>query len=141
MIRRLMMVVTASLLIVLLLAGCTSLRSSLGTSDSSCYLALPTTSSAVHGHGRLIGIHLFTESSLRKKAPHLYSDLSTTEVAQQHVCVAAYEGVFTSGGVLKPRGKPSGRLAVVVTETPSNKLLGTIIFLRAPLHFGHPHVG
>jgi hypothetical protein len=139
--RRLASALTASVLLVMVLSGCTSLRSSLGTSDSSCYLALPTTSHAVRGHGRLIGIHLFSESSLRKKAPHLYGYLSTSEVAQRKLCVAAYEGEFTKGTVVKPLGKPSGHLAVVVTETPSNTLLGTVIFRRAPLHFGHPHVG
>jgi hypothetical protein len=29
----------------------------------------------------------------------------------------------------------------VVTTTPGNHLLGTVIFRRAPLHFGHSHAG
>jgi hypothetical protein len=61
--------------------------------------------------------------------------------AQQKICVAAYVGEFTRGSVSRPLGRSSGQLAVVVSEMPSNKLLGTVIFRHTPLHFGHPHVG
>jgi hypothetical protein len=139
--RRLGVVLAGTLLLTSVLAGCTSSRSSLGTTDSSCYLALPIASHAVHGKGRLVGIQLFSESSLRKRAPNLSRDLSLSSKAPQEVCVAAYVGQFTRGTVNRPLGRPSGQLAVVVSETPSNELLGTIIFRHAPLHFGHPHVG
>jgi hypothetical protein len=138
--RRLGVVLAGTLLLTSVLAGCTSSRSSLGTTDSSCYLALPIASRAVHGKGRLVGIQLYSESSLRKRAPNLSRDLSLSSKAQQKVCVAAYVGQFTRGSVNRPLGRPSGQLAVVVSETPSNELLGTIIFRHAPLHFGHPHV-
>jgi hypothetical protein len=32
-------------------------------------------------------------------------------------------------------------VAVVVLAIPSNQLLGTVIFTRAPLQFGHTHIG
>jgi hypothetical protein len=139
--RRLGVVLAGTLLLTSVLAGCTSSRSSLGTTDSSCYLALAIASHAVHGKGRLVGIQLYSESSLRKRAPNLSRDLSLSSKAQQKVCVAAYVGQFTRGSVNRPLGRASGQLAVVVSETPSNELLGTIIFRHAPLHFGHPHVG
>jgi hypothetical protein len=139
--RRLGVVLAGTLLWTSVLAGCTSSRSSLGTTDSSCYLALPVTSHAVHGKGRLVGIQLYSESSLRKRAPNLSRDLSLSSNTQQKVCVAAYAGEFTKASVNQPLGQPSGQLAVVVSETPSNELLGTVIFRHAPLHFGHPHVG
>jgi hypothetical protein len=139
--RRLGVVLAGTLLLTAVLAGCTSFRSSLGTTDSSCYLALPIASHAVHGKGRLIGIQLYTESSLHKRAPGLSRALSMSAKAQQKICVAAYVGEFTRGSVSQPLGRSSGQLAVVVSETPSNKLLGTVIFRHTPLHFGHPHVG
>lgn len=84
--------VAGCVLLVTLLGGCTSARSSLGTSDSSCYLALPTASQAVHHKGELLGLHLFTVASLRKKAPRLVDDLQSSERASQRVCVVAFRG-------------------------------------------------
>jgi hypothetical protein len=139
--RRVGVLLAGTLLVTTVLAGCTSSRSSLGTTDNSCYLALPVSSRAVHGKGRLVGIQLYSESSLRKRAPNLSRDLSLSPKAQQKVCVAAYAGEFTRASVNQPLGQPSGQLAVVVSETPSNDLLGTVLFRHAPLHFGHPHVG
>jgi hypothetical protein len=123
------------------LAGCTTARSSLGTSDSSCYLALPTATKAVESHGRLLGVQKFSLSALRKNAPHLLQDLATTAPGSETVCIVAFTGKFTSGSVSDARGRSSGHLAVVVSTTPGNHLLGTVIFTKAPLHFGHSHVG
>jgi hypothetical protein len=95
----------------------------------------------VGSDSRLIGIHLYSMSELRKKVPHLYAYLSAANRTSGQVCVAAFSGHFTAGGVSKPLGRASGRLAVVVSASPSNKLLGTVIFRDLPLHFGHPHIG
>ena len=124
-----------------LLAGCTTARSNLGTSASSCYLALPTATKATRSHGRLLGVRRFTLSGLRKQAPHLLHDLATKEVGSQSVCVIAFAGNFAAGSVSDPRGRASGHLAVAVSTTPGNHLLGTVIFTHAPLHFGHSHLG
>jgi hypothetical protein len=124
-----------------LLAGCTTARSSLGTSDSSCYLALPTATAATGSHGHLLGVQRDSLSALRKQAPHLLRDLATRDPGSESVCVIAFTGRFTAGSVSKPRGRASGHLAVVVSSTPGNHLLGTVIFTRAPLHFGHSHAG
>jgi hypothetical protein len=124
-----------------LASGCTSIRNSLGTSDSSCYLSLPTASAAVHSHGRLIGVHRMSLSTLKSKAPHLYADLSGGGAASAPVCVVAYTGSFDRDDVSKPLGSSSGKLAVVVTRASSNSLVGTVIFKKSPLHFGHPHIG
>jgi hypothetical protein len=123
------------------LAGCTAARSNLGTSDSSCYLALPTATKAVGSHGRLHGVQRFTLSALRKKAPRLLHDLHTTAPGTETVCLTAFTGKFTAATVSDPRGGSSGQLAVVVSTTPGNHLLGTVIFTKAPLHFGHSHAG
>jgi hypothetical protein len=124
-----------------LLAGCTTARSNLGTSDSSCYLALPTATKAIRSHGRLLGVRRYTLSGLRKQAPHLLDDLATKVPGSRSVCVIAFTGTFTAGSVSDPRGRASGHLAVAVSTTPGNHLLGTVIFTHAPLHFGHSHVG
>ena len=128
-------------LAVCLLAGCTSARNSLGTSDSSCYLALPSAKRAVGPLSRFIGVHQFTLSSLRQKDPGLFDSLTGVKPTSQRVCIIEFGGAFTQASVQKPFGKTSGRLAVVVSEAPSNRLLGTVIFHHPPLNFAHPHVG
>lgn len=124
-----------------LLVGCTSARSNLGTSDSSCYVALPTATRAVDSHGRLIGVHLSTVATLRRQAPRIVGELSAAPAAGQRVCVVAFIGSFTTATVSKPLGRPSGPVAVVVTVFPSNELLGTAIVNRPPVPFGHSHFG
>jgi len=113
----------------------------LGTSDSSCYLALPTATKAVGSHGHLLGVQKFSLSALRKNAPHLLHDLATKASGSETVCIIAFTGKFTAGSVSEPRGRASGHLAVVVSTTPGNHLVGTVIFTKAPLHFGHSHAG
>jgi hypothetical protein len=139
--RRLAALAASAVLCVLVLSGCTSARSGLGTSDSSCYLALPTASQAVGGHGRFLGVHMFTVGTLRHKAPHLYNDLSTQLHTSQRVCVVAYSGSFRSSSVQSARGKASGKLAVAVSTYPGNHLLGTVLFSHIPLRFSHSHLG
>jgi hypothetical protein len=123
------------------LNGCTTARSGLGTSDSSCYLALPTATKAVGSQGRLLGVQRFSLSALRRNAPHLLHDLGTNAPGSETVCIIAFTGKFTAGTVSDARGQSTGHLAVVVSTTPGNHLLGTVIFTRAPLHFGHSHAG
>ncbi len=75
-------------------------------------------------------------------APRLVDDLTDRfKTNATRVCVAAYEGNFTSADVSKPLGRASGKLAVVVVNAANQQLLGTDIIKRAPLRFGHPHVG
>lgn len=138
--RQLAGALAGCILLATVLTGCTSARSSLGTSDSACYLALPTATTAVEGHGRLLGVHLFTLTALEHRAPQLFEKLATP-ASSQRVCVIAFEGQFDTNTVSAPLGQPSGRLAVVVSTTPANHLLGTVIFTSPPLHFGHPHIG
>jgi hypothetical protein len=133
--------VVALTLAVGLLAGCTAARNSLGTSDSSCYLALPSAKYAAGPHSKFIGVHQFTLSSLRQKVPRLFDSLTAVKPTSQRVCIIEFVGSFTQASVQKPLGESSGRLAVVVSEAPSNHLLGTVIFHHPPLNFAHPHVG
>jgi hypothetical protein len=127
------------LLAVCLLPGCTSARSNLGTTDNSCYLALPAATKAVGPNSRFIGVHLFTLASLRKKAPRLFDALPSQPASSQRVCAIAFVGTFTKTSVSKPLGLASGSVAVVISKTPSNQLLGTFIFNQTPMRFGHSH--
>ncbi|HVA08111.1 MAG TPA: hypothetical protein VNG12_15345 [Acidimicrobiales bacterium] len=139
--RTLLIRVAAVALVAGFATGCTTARTNLGTSDSSCYLALPAATKAVEGHGHLLGVKLFTLAGLRKEAPRLYSLVLDGQPKSERVCVAAFSGNFRNDNVSHPLGRPSGHLAVVVTATPTNKLLGTAIFLQVPLRFGHSHIG
>jgi hypothetical protein len=123
----------------LLSAGCTSARADLGTSDSSCYLSLPAATKAVGPHSRLLGVHLFTLDELRTKAPKLYAQIAPHHTTQR-VCVMAFSGHFTSDAVSMPHGRSAGPVAVAVLSSPSNHLLGTVIFKQLPLRFAHSHI-
>jgi hypothetical protein len=123
-----------------LLAACSTARSDFGTTDASCYLALPTAAQAVGGHGHLEGVRKYTLSSLRTVAPRLYSRLADDVSKKQAVCIAGYSGHFTSSEVSKAMGQPSGILAVAVVATPGNKLLGTLILTKLPVRFQHTHL-
>jgi hypothetical protein len=128
-------------LAICLAAGCASPRSNLGTSDSSCYLALPAAAKAVGSHSRLIGAHLFTLTDLRRQAPKLVAQIGAKGSPKQRVCVLAFSGQFRSTEVSKPHGQPVGQVAIVVLTNPSNSLLGTVILKKLPLRFSHSHIG
>jgi hypothetical protein len=131
--------VAAVVLAATLLAACSTARSDVGTTDASCYLALPTAAKAVGGHGHLEGVRKYTLSSLRGVAPKLYNRLADDMSKKQGVCIAGYSGHFTSSEVSKAMGRASGTLAVAVVTTPGNKLLGTLILTKLPVRFQHTH--
>ncbi len=122
-------------------AACTSARTNLGTSDSSCYLALPAATKAVDSHSRLLGAHLFTLSELRHAAPKLAARIAPMGSPKQSLCVLAFTGQFRSESVSKPHGQSEGPVAIVVLTRPSNDVLGTVILKRVPLRFSHSHIG
>ena len=124
-----------------LLAGCSGARSDLGTSESACYLAIPTASQALGGHGRLAGVHLFTGEGLRRGIPQLFNRLPVPVPGSQRLCVFEYTGSFTAASVATPLGSREGRYAVVVVATPGNRLLGTAILDHPPYRFEHTHIG
>lgn len=126
-----------------LLAACSSARVTQGTSNESCYLALPAAEDAVGApaqtHPHLEGVRKFSVAGLKRPAPRLYAKLKDELPGKQQVCVAAYTGHFSSANVSKPFGRPTGSLAVVAVRTPGNELLGTLILSHLPVNFGHTH--
>ncbi len=139
--RRGLGVIVGCLLAAGTVADCTTARSDLGTSVSSCYHALPAATKAVDRHGHLLGVLQLTVGTLQREAPGLYMDLSAHPSAGKKICVVAFGGTFDASSVSDPRGLQSGRLAVVVSTTPDNHPLGTVILPRPPLRFGHAHAG
>jgi hypothetical protein len=89
----------------------------------------------------MLGVQLLTLAAIRREAPGLFDDLATRHADSQRVCVVAFAGRFEKGSVSDPSGRSTGRVAVVVSTTPSDQLLGTVILNRAPLRFGHSHFG
>ena len=120
-----------------LFASCSAARSDVGTSDESCYQALPAATKAVGGHGHLAGIRKFSPSSLHTVAPRLYGALAANLSSRQSLCVAGFTGHFTAQEVSKPLGQPSGIVAVAVLTSPQNRLLGTLILGHVPVPFSH----
>jgi hypothetical protein len=123
-----------------LFVGCSTARTDVGTTDESCYLALPTATKAVGHHGHLEGIRKFTLTNLHSFAPKLYRRVAGRVPAHQAVCVAAFTGHFNADSVSKPLGRQEGILAVSVVTSPGNELLGTLILRRIPVRFSHTHM-
>ena len=110
-----------------LLASCSSARSDLGTTDESCYLALPTAAKAVGGHGHLEGVRKFTFSGLRTgwRRASTASWPTMPGAKKQAVCLAGVHRPLHGIGGLRSRwGTRRARLAVAVVTTPANRLLG-----------------
>jgi hypothetical protein len=120
-----------------LLTACSAARTGLGTTDESCYLALPTAAKAVGGHGHLEGVRKYTVQSLRGVAPRLYAHFGHTMPKNKSVCLAAYTGHFTESAVSKPLGRKAGTLAVAIVTTPGNELVATLILTKIPVRFRH----
>ncbi len=122
------------------LGACSAARSGLGTTDESCYLALPTTAKAVGGHGHLAGVRKLSLSGLQSVSPRLSDDVAASVPKGQSVCLAGYTGRFNASSVAKPLGRQAGTVAVVVVTTPGNELLATLILTRIPVRFEHSHI-
>jgi hypothetical protein len=127
----------ALLLAATLLTACSAARTGLGTTDESCYLALPTAAKAVGGHAHLSGVRKYSLAGMKSVAPRLYGRLAKDVPKGKNVCLAAYTGQFTRDSVEKPLGRSSGKLAVAVVTTPGAELLGTLILTKLPVRFQH----
>ena len=105
-------------------AGCSSARTGLGTTDESCYLALPTASKAVGGHGHLEGIRKYSISGVKGVAPRLYGALADQVPKGQALCIAGYTGNFTESSVTKAMGRSDRCRRSSMVTTPGNRCSG-----------------
>jgi hypothetical protein len=138
--RRAVLVLAALMVAATVLGACSAVRNDLGTADSDCYVALPAAYSAVHHHGTLHGVRLVATSSLRRRAPLLYTAATRVEPKFTQVCLVAFSGDFSASSLPHAVGKKNGRLAVVELGYPGNRVLATLVVVRLPLAFGHPHI-
>ncbi len=118
-----------------LLAACSSARTDIGTTNESCYLALPTAAKAVGGHAHLDGVRKYSLGAMKTIAPRLYGRLADHVPKGKSVCLAAYTGHFTHDSVSKPLGRPVGTFAVAVVTIPGDDLLGTLVLRKLPVRF------
>ncbi len=128
-------------LVAALLAGCTSVRSTLGTASANCYVALPNAGSAVHEHGHLEGTRLENVAAMATTAPVLsraVRDLPGPPV--RRVCLVAFGGRFLAAQVDHPIGARTGPVAVVELTYPGSKVVATLLAKHPPLRVGHSHV-
>lgn len=119
-------------------AGCSTVHESLGTSDAPCYIALPTASAAAGKSAHFDGVRLLKASAV--KYPSLTLALSSAGVDSGRVCLVAFTGTFTSASVSHPSSQASGHVAVVVLRYPNGKLVSTVVLARLPTRFGHSHL-
>jgi hypothetical protein len=126
--------------VALLTAGCSAVRSDLGTANAPCYVALPAAARAVHHHGRLVGVRIEATTALRR-TPLTVRSMSPGGPPVRRVCLVAYVGRYTMVDVESPRGRPAGRYAVVDLAYPSTRLLATVLLHHLPIEFGHAHIG
>jgi hypothetical protein len=133
--------VVALCLVVAGLAGCSSVRSSLGTASGTCFEALPTAGSAVHHQGRLVGARLVTLATMLRIPGMRVITVPRSESPSQRVCLVAFDGSFDADHVDRPLGSRAGHAAIVVIGYPHRGLVATVIVGRLPQRFGHLHLG
>jgi len=120
-------------------ASCSAGRSSLGTSDGPCYVALPTATAAAGKGAHFDGVRLMKVTSLGRYQL-LVRALADAGVNSGRVCLVAFSGSFSTASVSRPSGRPSGHLAVVVLRYPGGQLVSTVLFHHLPTRFGHSHL-
>jgi hypothetical protein len=136
-VRRAGLVLAGFALAASLFTACSAAKSDVGTSNESCYQALPAATKAVGSHAHLAGIRKFSLGDLHSVAPRLYGAIADDLSPHQSLCVAGFTGHFTASMVSKPLGQPSGIVAVAVLTSPDNRLLGTLVLNHVPVQFSH----
>ncbi len=116
----------------LALAACTG-HNELGTSDSACYIALPTAAGATGHRDHLVGTRMTTAGALRRTSPTFAARADLPADPGARVCLVA----FSAPG----RGGPRRGLTVAVVTYPGDRVRSVVTVHRAPLGFGHFHLG
>ncbi len=136
------LIISLAVMSAVLLGGCTASRNDLGTTNGTCYVAIPQASGAVHDHGRLLGARLDSLKALKTFAPKLSEAvLAHDKTLNSRVCLVAFGGNFRRASVTSGIGYTTGSIAVVVLEYPSSKVIATFISKRSIASFSHTHFG
>lgn len=139
----------ALLLAVTGLAGCTSVRNTLGGHDSPCFRVLPAASHAVGGKGKYQGVRFAAADTLlpgiRKEEPTTGTPGTVVpppagmHVAERSaVCLVEYKGDYQLESLTRgwsPSGVTRGSYAVVIVKQSNNEVLLTLLLRHNPLRF------
>jgi len=135
--RRRLTAAVLTLAIALAVAGCGGgVRSSLGTSASPCFRALPLAENALHDEGRLIGVRRVKTSELKgrlKDSPKLQG------VPNQELCVFAFRGNFQPGKVDGATNPKPGQYAIVAVTSKRPAVVAAFVVDKLPTRFAHLH--
>jgi hypothetical protein len=118
-----------------LASACTAGHSSLGTSASPCFKALPLAKDAVHNRGSLIGVRRVPARSLGRTP--LRELPSLQRLGSTPVCLVAFRGPYPPGGVDHALHRRGGRFAVVIVNERGDRVLASFVFDRIPFRFRH----
>ncbi|MGH9208375.1 MAG: hypothetical protein ACRD1G_17775 [Acidimicrobiales bacterium] len=126
----------ALLAVLILVGGCTSGHSALGSSSSPCFKALPVATEAVHGKGTLLGVRLLRSRDLRH-LPRVQSAVGIRRLGTASVCAVAFRGRYLPGQVDHAVNNRAGPVAVVITDDTGRTVLASFVLSRLPLRFSH----
>ena len=120
-----------------LLAACSGARTGQGTTDESCYLALPTAAKAVGGHGHLDRceeVHAWRTSTAWP--PGSTRGWPTTHQAPERVPRRLHGALHGVLGVQAARA-PQRDVGRGGGDDAGEQLLGTLILTKIPVRFQH----
>jgi hypothetical protein len=127
-------VALAAVAVVAALAGCAGARNSLGTGASACFRALPAARDAIHDKGRLVGVRRVPAEMLHDALP---ADATSSTLADQELCVFAFDGTYAPGSVIAARNTKSGRYAIVALGSKHPSVVATWVLDDLPTRFRH----
>ena len=116
----------------LLLAACAGPRSSLNTTTSQCFRALPMAKAIVSQQGKLVGVRSVSGATLARQLPQ------AERLSGQQLCLVAFRGPYPNGSV--PRADPAGpgTYAIVAVDRRGSTVLASFVVDELPLRFRHP---
>jgi hypothetical protein len=141
-VRKVLVGLTAVVVLAGLLAGCTASRNALGTRDSACFRVLPEALAAVHDHGHLAGERYLAPKALIVELRHVAVPDALSDASKVATCLVAFTGHYTAGDVERgwaPRGQ-KGQIAIVVIRQSDLVLLATVVLGRIPPRLIFAHV-
>ncbi len=119
-----------------LTSACTGGHSSLGSTASPCFKALPLAEGAVHHHGRLLGVRRVTPAAFGASS-RVRSILDQHKIGKSSVCVIAFQGPYKAGQVDHVVQHRSGNVAIVFVDEKGSTVLASFVLDRLPLRFRH----
>jgi hypothetical protein len=111
--------------------GCAGARSTLNTTASACFKALPAADAAVHGKGRLVGVRQLDTTELARRLPE------AAALGHRQLCGVAYEANYGSGDVAGTDTSRAGRFALVLVDHQGHQVVAAYVVDQLPMRFSH----